>query len=105
MQNKIKKAKESLDASKSKVKEELEKFEIAKRRKINFDNGDAFNFHRLSSPEEAQQLEVDAAEKVDAARSEVEAGAKISHGSGRRRLRLAGPTDEPRSGRGVDATR
>mmetsp|Transcript_15781 Transcript_15781/g.48850 ORF Transcript_15781/g.48850 Transcript_15781/m.48850 type:complete len:1528 (+) Transcript_15781:623-5206(+) len=71
VQTRIKGCKEALDAAKSKVKEENEKFEIAKRRKINFENGDAFNFHRLSSAEEAQQLEVDAAEKVDAAQQSV----------------------------------
>ena len=49
MNSKIKGHKKKLDEARNEGKRLLEKYEIAKRRKINFENGDAFNFHRLDS--------------------------------------------------------
>jgi hypothetical protein len=69
MNSKIKKHKQNLDEARNEGKRLLEKYEIAKRRKINFENGDAFNFHRLDSAEEAEDLVLGAAEEVDAAKA------------------------------------
>ena len=54
VQTKIKKAKEALDKAKNDVKMLLDKLEIVKRRIENFEAGDAFNFHRIASSEEAE---------------------------------------------------
>mmetsp|Transcript_35568 Transcript_35568/g.120505 ORF Transcript_35568/g.120505 Transcript_35568/m.120505 type:complete len:1384 (+) Transcript_35568:259-4410(+) len=69
MNSKIKKHKGNLEEARNEGKRLLEKYEIAKRRKINFENGDAFNFHRLDSAEEAEDLVLGAAEEVDAAKA------------------------------------
>ena len=60
VQTKIKKAKEALDKAKNDVKMLLDKLEIVKRRIENFEAGDAFNFHRIASSEEAEELEQEA---------------------------------------------
>ena len=57
VQTKIKKAKEALDKAKNDVKMLLDKLEIVKRRIENFEAGDAFNFYRIASSEEAEELE------------------------------------------------
>ena len=71
VQNKIKKAKSDLDAAKNEVKVLLDKLDIVKRRIENFENGDAFNFHRIASTDEAMDLERDAAKQVDDKKLEV----------------------------------
>lgn len=71
MTSKIKSGKEKWESAKNEAKRLLEKFEIAKRRKINYENGDAFNFHRLDSSEQAENLVTDAAEDVDKGRAEI----------------------------------
>ena len=68
---KIKKAKEALDKAKNDVKMLLDKLEIVKRRIENFEAGDAFNFHRIASSEEAEELEQEATKALDDKKLEV----------------------------------
>jgi len=71
VQTKIKKAKEALDKAKNDVKMLLDKLEIVKRRIENFEAGDAFNFHRIASSEEAEELEQEATKALDDKKLEV----------------------------------